>query len=224
MPCQTVVNSGTVLRIARSSALRNASEMVADLIARVSPDAHYGKDGPGHVYNPDDRLARPRSAPAYSMGSSRRNTPVGQDSRCRTPWRSCGAVSSTRSAPPQEFYRHEVALGCQRDSRRKTARASSFSRSARFAGPKEVTGQLTEECKRIESCFDRRARVGRNRRSTSATFGTATREGHARAAMCRASGDRQSCSARPRMPHPTVPSRQVLLRYGCGPEQRPCQS
>merc|ERR1712232_563186 len=36
-------------------------------LARVSPDAHYGKDGPGLVYDPDDRPSRPKSAPAYSM-------------------------------------------------------------------------------------------------------------------------------------------------------------
>eukprot|EP00928_Gymnodinium_smaydae_P038155 TRINITY_DN26366_c0_g1_i1.p1 TRINITY_DN26366_c0_g1~~TRINITY_DN26366_c0_g1_i1.p1 ORF type:complete len:353 (+),score=50.48 TRINITY_DN26366_c0_g1_i1:60-1061(+) len=204
----------------------------ADLI-RASPDANYGKESPGLLYDPDYRRVRPSSAPAYSIGSARRDTSAtvmahggrhaaselgAGPSRCSTARSASSSRCGYRSTASESMCRgHEVAFGRQRDSRRRTSRASSFSRASRFPAPKEACGELTFECKRtVDPC---------KRRAASATFGRATREGCARARVCAAPGDNQfggRCGQPPRLPHPTVPPRSEVLRYaGRLPENRP---
>lgn len=195
-------------------------------LVRMCPDMLYARESPGPIYDPDDRPSRPSSAPAYSMGSSRRGAGPGPGIRAtgdteHYDTRNCGSArsyrnSSTARGSAPSICQHEVAFGRQRDSRRRTGRASSFSRSSRFPEQKQGDGGLTEECKELESSFGCRATVARRgRRASSATFGTSTREGATRVAVCRSAADRLPSAGMcpPRMPHPKVAPRQELLRH-----------
>lgn len=188
---------------------RGAEVTDPDLVRRC-PETKYGKDGPGFVYNPDYRSTcsgssrsgrpRPLSAPSYSM---RGRAASSQQERAQP------------SAAPNS-YESEAALGVQRDSRRKTGRASSFGRAERFAPPREAEGQLTAECLSSRSSLGG-YQVGRyrERRPPSATFGSSTREASSKSSLCRGAGD-QPPAARlgpPRLPHPTVAAHKELLRY-----------
>lgn len=180
-------------------------------LARNCPEARLGSAGPGFVYTPNDRRVsgRPRSAPSWTMCSRKPSetlVPVG---------------STTAKVAPSCYGAGDGALGVQRDSRRKTGRSSSFSRSERFPTAKPFGGELTEECRPVDSGFGRQ-RTSRRGHGTgpSATFGFATRQGAQKAKIVR--GPDEHPAARmgpPRMPHPQVASRQELIRYGSSTEK-----
>mmetsp|Transcript_80588 Transcript_80588/g.236827 ORF Transcript_80588/g.236827 Transcript_80588/m.236827 type:complete len:297 (+) Transcript_80588:74-964(+) len=163
-------------------------------LLRVNPECRLGRAGPGFVYTPNERKVRPSSAPAYSI-------PRGQQSS-RPPSQTSSRIS------PQFYYAEEAALGVQRDSRRKTRPASSFSKADRFAQPKQAEGEITAECKPVEC-------GRRQRRPPSATFGSSTREASAKTRNVRTPGDRGPSERMgpPRIPHPQVAPRQEILRY-----------
>eukprot|EP00747_Dinoflagellata_sp_TGD_P200443 gnl/TRDRNA2_/TRDRNA2_73853_c0_seq1.p1 gnl/TRDRNA2_/TRDRNA2_73853_c0~~gnl/TRDRNA2_/TRDRNA2_73853_c0_seq1.p1 ORF type:complete len:312 (+),score=21.89 gnl/TRDRNA2_/TRDRNA2_73853_c0_seq1:85-1020(+) len=199
-----------------------AGKVLRGDLARVSPEHSLGVESPGFVYNPDDRKVRPRSAPSYTMRG--RGGPEAGNSR--------GGGASSRTATPSKVapnsYRHEAALGKQIDSRRKTARSSSFSRAERFPAPKQSTGDLTAECVSVDSSFGRQRVAGRNS-APSAAFGYATRAGEARRPPVCIAADRPA-SARmgpPRMPHPPLSSRQEQIVHACQSRivmPRPCSA
>uniref|UniRef100_A0A7S4V6F9 Uncharacterized protein n=1 Tax=Alexandrium monilatum TaxID=311494 RepID=A0A7S4V6F9_9DINO len=170
-------------------------------LVRVNPEWRYGQTGPGFIYTPNERKARPSSAPAYSIPR--------QASRSRVPSPSAAKVS------PQSYYAEEPALGVQRDSRRRTRPASSFGRAGRFPATKKAEGQATAECKTVDSSF---GGGGSQRKTPCATFGSATRESSARARNCRVASDRGPGERMgpPRMPHPQVAPRKEILRFDLG--------
>lgn len=168
---------------------------------RACPDHMYGDTGPGFVYTPDDRRTRPRSAPSYSMRKR-------QDSmaRPRTP---------AQVAPNSYAGANEEAIGVQRNSRRRTASASSFGRAERFPTQKRAEGGLSAECSSVRSAFDRRSG-----RSGGYGFGTSTRDGSSRTCVSRGAGDRPASAnlCRPKLPHPSVAPRQEIIRFNSNME------
>jgi len=176
---------------------RDAELTNANLL-RVSPEAGLGQQSPGFVYTPSDRKTRPRSAPSYTMRARGHRSSQPQEKPGSTP----------------EKYQPQPSMGAQIQSKRRTARASSFGRASRFAESKPVGGELTAECKSVGSAFGG-DNVGKHRRPTSATFGEAKRDDNARMRPCHDSaGYPGACRAPPRMPHPPVAPRKELIRYG----------
>lgn len=174
--------------------------------ARAVPEHWHGKHGPGFIYTPDDRRARPSSAPSWTMRSRQSEGGSSTTSRSR---------AGTPSSVAPNSYRSEAAMGSQVNSRRRTSRSSSFSRSARFPAPKPRDGSLTDECKPVESAFGSQ-RNSRRKSGPVATFGSETRESSSRMRMSRGVADRPPSAnmAKQRIPHPSVPRRQDLIRYG----------
>mmetsp|Transcript_49377 Transcript_49377/g.92295 ORF Transcript_49377/g.92295 Transcript_49377/m.92295 type:complete len:289 (+) Transcript_49377:117-983(+) len=172
--------------------------------ARAVPEHWHGRVSPGFVYSPDDRRARPSSAPSYSMRSRQSESVYSAASRRGTP---------VKVAPGS--YRSEGSMGTQHDSRRKTARSSSFSRAERFPAPKPREGTVTDECKPVESSFGSQLN-SRRHSNPRATFGSSTRESSARVRMSRGVADRPPSGnmSRPRIPHPPVARRQELIKHG----------
>jgi hypothetical protein len=167
---------------------------------RSCPQHRYGEISPGLIYQPDDRRARPRSAPSYSMRSRQ------ADAGCqRTP---------AKVAPNSYEGAREASIGVQRDSRRRTARASSFSRSDRFPASKLAEGNLAEECKTVPSVFGKPRLGGKGNSGYNATFGTASRY-CATNRVARGEDElTNGRSNRPRMPHPPVAPHPEIIRYG----------
>jgi len=168
-------------------------------LLRACPDHGYGDHSPGLIYTPDHDRVRPRSAPHYSM---RKRPTAGGHQRQTTP---------AKVGPSSYPGAKDDAIGVQRDSRRRTASASSFGRASRFAVPKPAAGCVSEECKSVRSDFGDR-RTGARGSGRQATFGKASRDGTSRAVR----GERQVGAglSRPKLPHPPVAPRQELLRYG----------
>jgi len=186
--------------------VRDDQVVVDPELIRACPESRFGRTGPGFIYTPDDRRVRPNSAFAYSMRHAQRAT------------QSAPKRSTPDTVSPAQ-YKHEAAIGVQLDSRRKTARSSSFGTASRFAAPKPSGGELTAECKPVESCFggSRGCRSGKAlRRAPAATFGSATRTSSSRARLSTGPGDCPTAKSRfgpPRMPHPTVAPQKEILRY-----------
>jgi len=178
-------------------------------LVRVNPECRYGKTGPGFVYTPNERKTRPSSAPVYSIP------------RKQTQERAPSRQSQTPAhISPQFYYAEEPAMGVQRDSRRRTRPASSFSRAGRFPAAKQAEGEISEECKRVESAFG--GGGGRKHRAPAATFGSSTRESSRKARAVRAAGDRHPGErlGPPRIPHPQVAPQKEILRYNPGEYRR----
>jgi hypothetical protein len=166
---------------------------------RASPQHGYGEESPGIAYYPDDKRTRPRSAPSYTIRSRRGS--------------SCSANQSTptKVAPNSYPGAAERSIGVQRNSKHRTARSSSFSRSERFPAPKQANGSLTEECKPIESSFGDQ-RVGKKSSGYNATFGNAART--------TAQAGSRPTSANLKIPHPPLlATRQELIRFGSNLEK-----
>jgi len=175
-------------------------------LVRNCPECRLGQAGPGFVYTPNDRSAsrgrRPQSAPSYTI--PKRGTALHQKEQ--------QARSPAEVGP--NSYRSEGAIGVQRDSRRKTCRSSSFSRSDRFPQPREAQGNASAECApRPSSLGSSEAGKHKQRRAPSAGFGTSTRECASRARLCRGAADRPPSArlGRPNLPHPRLaPQREVI--------------
>lgn len=171
---------------------------------RACPTHGYGENGPGFVYQPDDRRVRPRSAPSYTIPG--RRDKGGMPQRSSTP---------AKVAPNSYPGAKEDAIGVQRTSKRRTASASSFGRADRFPAPKPASGGLSDECMAVRSDFGD-PRTGKRASGSHACFGSATREGTARAGVSRGAGDRPISAklGKQNLPHPPVAPRQELIRYG----------
>mmetsp|Transcript_58063 Transcript_58063/g.138149 ORF Transcript_58063/g.138149 Transcript_58063/m.138149 type:complete len:302 (+) Transcript_58063:111-1016(+) len=209
-PSQEYQFDSRYLRSARAvfdKAPRDA--MAADLeYLRASPDHAYLREGPGFIYNPDGTKASGRRTPGYTMprASSRRSS----------------SVSSTPAGvAPGVYGTAEQAFGPQCNSRRSSARASSFGRAARFAGPKQASGGVNEESRTpLRSSFAPPSRVSKHKKAPSASFGTASR------GLGSAAGfpDKSSVAAKlgpAKMPHPVLPTRHEALRYDSDMVRRP---
>lgn len=191
------------------SEVRDDQVLVDPELVRACPESRYGRTGPGFIYTPDDRRVRPSSAPSFSMLHAPRAT------------QSAPQRATPETVSPAQ-YKHEAAIGVQLDSRRKTARSSSFGRASRFPAPKPSGGDLTAECKPLDSCFGSSrgcpsGKAGKaSRRAPAATFGSATRSNSSRARLSTGPGDCPTANSRfgpPRMPHPTVAPQKEILRY-----------
>jgi hypothetical protein len=185
---------GTVFGTEMRGDVKNAE------VLRNSPEAGYGKAGPGFVYNPNDKPARPKSAPVYTM---RARTPIHQN-RSSTP---------NRVAP--NSYRSEVAIGVQHESKKKTAPRSTFSRSDRFGKSKESSGDVSMQTAPIISCFGNQ-KVSGFKSQPSAGFGSATRESRGKSGN-HCSGKDGGPAGRmgpPRMPHPKTAPIKEQIRFG----------
>eukprot|EP00931_Biecheleriopsis_adriatica_P051185 TRINITY_DN29665_c0_g1_i1.p1 TRINITY_DN29665_c0_g1~~TRINITY_DN29665_c0_g1_i1.p1 ORF type:complete len:305 (+),score=45.14 TRINITY_DN29665_c0_g1_i1:94-1008(+) len=179
---------------------RNAD--VSDLeLLRECPEMRYGRLGPGHVYDPDDRKARPKSAgPCYSVPRARSASKA--------------SLSAAPSVAPNSYQRHdqETMGGVQRSSKRRTSRASSFGRASRFPAPKPAEGSVSAECSNVMAAFGSSEAGRKQRRPPAATFGCAPRDGG------RAAGPAEGRppSARlgpPCMPHPSIAPRKEILKF-----------
>jgi len=168
------------------------------------PEHRYGKSSPGFIYTPDDRKVRPQSAPAWTIPSRRPSSAGPSTCNSRRP----------SSVGPGSYQATSGALGPQLNSRRKTARSSSFSRAERFPVQK-THGDLADECRSVDSAFGGQC-TSRRKTASKATFGRSTRECNHSNGMKPLAADRPP-SARmgpPRMPHPDVAPRKELIRFG----------
>jgi len=168
---------------------------------RHNPEMTFGRDGPGPVYDPDDRLSRPHSAPSFTM--RQRTRP--ESARGRTPPEVSPSTYQPRGA--------ERALGRQLDSRRKTARSSSFSRSDRFGVVKAAAGGVSEECAPMRSSFGSQCNA-RARSAPRIGFGSSTRDSSARSLNSRGTGAPAGRMGPPRLPHPALAPQKELVRFG----------
>jgi len=194
---------------------KRGGKVVDPELIRQCPESKHGCEGPGPIYEPNYRSVscgatgrgrRPSSAPAYSIGRERKASTGSAPS---------DASGTSKVAP--NAYETERAFGKQTDSRRRTSRSSSFSRSDRFAPPKRASGDLSAECSSAAPTLGRRE-VGRPamRRPASATFGSASREASANRKMCVAPGDKTPSAGRqhpPRLPHPPLAPQRELLKW-----------
>lgn len=191
---------GTVFGTEARGESRNAE------LLRCSPETGYGKFGPGFVYNPNDRPARPKSAPAYSI-------------RTRT---QAGAVRpQTPNRVGPNSYRQAGSIGPQTDSRKKTAPRSTFGRADRFGKTKQAEGDVAMQTAPVMSCFGRQNVAG-YRSQPSVGFGTATRSNRDRtsAVMGNKDGGPVANMLPPRMPHPKTAPVKEQIRYGFNPAVR----
>lgn len=182
---------------------------------RSSPEAGHLRTSPGPVYDPDDRPARPRSAgPSWSMRGRRRG-PDGAAEKFGPRPRSSGGTSSL--VGPSTYHAGAGAMGPQLESRRKTARASSFGRASRFPTSKPAGGQMIDECKSIGSQFGAGPQC---RRSSSATFGSATRDQQQRVRLCRRGTDYglNAYICQPNIAVPNIAPRKEIIRFSRGAE------
>lgn len=212
-----IVNVASVLPTSSRTIIgqeRRGGEFVDPELIRQCPESKHGREGPGPIYRPNYRSVscganqrgrRPSSAPAYSIGRER---------KASTGSASFDASGKHNVAP--NSYEAEKSFGVQSNSKRRTARSSSFSRADRFAPPKRAAGNLASECSSAAPTLGRRE-VGRPaiRRPPSATFGSASREASANRKMCVAPGDKYpSRQHPPRLPHPPVAPQRELLKWG----------
>lgn len=189
----------------QSNQAERGGKMMDTEFLRACPQSGYGQNSPGLVYSPDDKRVRPRSAPSYTIRNSRKAET--SQKRSATP---------TKVAPNSYPGAREEAIGAQRNSRRRTASASSFGRAERFPAPKPASGGVSEDCMNIPRSDFGDRRVGARGSGSHATFGRATRDGAARTTVSRAAGDRPVSAnlSRPRIPHPPVAPRQEIIRFG----------
>lgn len=192
---------GTIFGTEMRGDIKNAA------VLAHSPEAGYGKSGPGFVYNPNDKSARPKSAPVYTM---RQRTPI-MHNRPQTP---------NRVGP--NSYRAETAIGVQRDSKKKTAPRSTFSRSDRFGRQQESMGDVSMQTAPIISCFGNQ-KVSGFKSGPSVGFGTATRESRGKAGnhVSAKDGGPAGRMGPPRMPHPKTAPIKEQIRFGFNPAMRP---
>lgn len=183
-------------------------------LLRTCPEARYGHDGPGPKYEPNYRSA---SCGANSITGRRQrpsSAPIFTRSGRRAPKQDVHP-----DVGPDSYKTDESGFGQQRDSRRRTSRSSSFSRSDRFAPPRRAQGDLAAECALAASTVGRdEAGRASMRRPASATFGSSTRESSGRTMLCTTAGDRPRSAAfnhPPRLPHPTVAPQRDVVRWGC---------
>jgi len=185
---------------------------VVDLdIVRSNPESRYGRESPGLLYTPDHTKVsrpggRPTSAPAYTIpGRSSK-------ARLREPSRTPETVA------PNSYQAAECTLGAQllADSRKRSSRSCAFGRASRFPATREASGQLASECTRSASTLGS-ADCGRHRqrRAPAACFGSAPREGSARARLCRGPADRppRARMLRPNLPHPPLALLKEQIKY-----------
>lgn len=184
---------------------RNADVSDLDLL-RDCPDARYGRESPGLIYTPNDTKARPKSAgPRFSIPKARSS-----NSFTGGPGGYASETSARPTVAPNSYQRpdQESLGGVQRDSRRKTSRASSFGSSSRFAPTKVAEGNVAAECAQTPSSFGNCETGRKGRRPSSATFGSSSRDSG------RPTGPAEGKPrAPPRMPHPKIDPRKDILKF-----------
>lgn len=169
-------------------------------ILKRHPQAGMLKESPGCIYDPDDTRARPMSAPLWTM---RPKTPI-QASRPQT---------SERVGP--NSYRAQEAIGTQPLSTKKTGRASSFSRAARFpTSRRDGDGDGGGEGPPPSSMG--RQVDGRFKSQPCCGFGSGTRDKRSRTAYLQVQKDMgpRGNMAPPHLEHPRVARQQEIIRYG----------
>lgn len=162
------------------------------------------EESPGCLYEPRDEFTggrnRPRSAqPCYRFSSA----------TCER------FVSKPPTSQDTPLGPSDNSLGRQWNSKKRTKHAASFPKASRFPSSKKVTeGECTAEVKQMPKFGDRAAVTGlRQRRPTSASFGSSTRDINSRTQICRTQQDRPAAMQAVRLTHHPVPPRQDVLKF-----------
>lgn len=198
------------------TATRNPDAIFDTDLMRACPEARFGKEGPGLVYNPNykkvsTKFKRPSSAPSYTMPCSKRAIAAQDEDLTRT-----------RPEVAPSSYKSQGSIGVhQTDSRRRNSRSCSFSRATRFPPLVPASADSPDGRRPPAQCGTNStiggAEIGKHkmRRPPCATFGSASREESFRTRAFRSAADKPISKSLGyvSLPHPSVAPVRDRVKY-----------